>query len=128
MPSWARSGLAEPDLTLCAPSMCCSGAATNELQASDEDSEERDESGNEAPDSGMVGSSAEQREAGAGEPRCVVCGKYGEYIDDDTDHDVCSAECVAVVRSDLDFWNEQASYATDDEVGDSEEEAVDDEY
>lgn len=27
------------------------------------------------------------------EPVCVVCGRYGEYINDATDRDVCSIEC-----------------------------------
>ncbi|CAO3637874.1 unnamed protein product [Cunninghamella blakesleeana] len=27
------------------------------------------------------------------EPTCVICGKYGEYINDETDHDICSMEC-----------------------------------
>ncbi|KAM9324546.1 putative ATP-dependent RNA helicase DDX59 [Gastrophryne carolinensis] len=30
-----------------------------------------------------------------GEPRCVICGRYGEYICDQTEHDVCSLECKA---------------------------------
>ncbi|XP_063796210.1 probable ATP-dependent RNA helicase DDX59 isoform X2 [Pseudophryne corroboree] len=30
-----------------------------------------------------------------GEPVCVVCGRYGEYICDQTEHDVCSLECKA---------------------------------
>ncbi|XP_075038699.1 putative ATP-dependent RNA helicase DDX59 [Mixophyes fleayi] len=30
-----------------------------------------------------------------GEPVCVVCGRYGEYICDRTEHDVCSLECKA---------------------------------
>ena len=42
-----------------------------------------------------------------------MCGKYGEYIDDETDHDLCSVECLDVVRADQEFWNEQASYASD---------------
>ncbi|KAK7889810.1 hypothetical protein WMY93_025370 [Mugilogobius chulae] len=28
-----------------------------------------------------------------GEPVCVMCGRYGEYICDSTDNDVCSLEC-----------------------------------
>ncbi|XP_045673756.1 probable ATP-dependent RNA helicase DDX59 [Phyllostomus hastatus] len=36
-----------------------------------------------------------QRWAEPGEPVCVVCGRYGEYICDDTDEDVCSLECKA---------------------------------
>ncbi|XP_021720130.1 DEAD-box ATP-dependent RNA helicase 41-like [Chenopodium quinoa] len=35
----------------------------------------------------------DQREAEPGEPRCVICGRYGEYICDETDDDVCSLEC-----------------------------------
>ncbi|KAM4641662.1 putative ATP-dependent RNA helicase DDX59 [Discoglossus pictus] len=31
-----------------------------------------------------------------GEPVCVVCGRYGEYICNQTDHDVCSLECKAL--------------------------------
>lgn len=29
----------------------------------------------------------------AGEPVCIVCGRYGAYILDQTDEDVCSLEC-----------------------------------
>ncbi|XP_011892130.1 PREDICTED: probable ATP-dependent RNA helicase DDX59 isoform X2 [Cercocebus atys] len=36
-----------------------------------------------------------QRWAESGEPVCVVCGRYGEYICDKTDEDVCSLECKA---------------------------------
>lgn len=36
-----------------------------------------------------------QRPAEPGEPACVVCGRYGEYICDQTDEDVCSLECKA---------------------------------
>ncbi|CAK9317864.1 unnamed protein product [Citrullus colocynthis] len=35
----------------------------------------------------------DQREALPGEPKCVVCGRYGEYICDETDDDICSMEC-----------------------------------
>ncbi|KAL9228357.1 hypothetical protein vseg_003947 [Gypsophila vaccaria] len=35
----------------------------------------------------------DQREAEPGEPRCIICGRYGEYICDETDDDVCSLEC-----------------------------------
>ncbi|KAG2224852.1 hypothetical protein INT45_008034, partial [Circinella minor] len=30
------------------------------------------------------------------EPSCIICGKYGEYINDDTDNDICSRECKAI--------------------------------
>ncbi|KAJ6847830.1 DEAD-box ATP-dependent RNA helicase 41 [Iris pallida] len=35
----------------------------------------------------------DQREALPGEPCCVICGRYGEYICDETDDDICSIEC-----------------------------------
>ncbi|KAL8055398.1 hypothetical protein ABFS82_04G052700 [Erythranthe guttata] len=35
----------------------------------------------------------DQREALPGEPVCAVCGRYGEYICDETDDDICSLEC-----------------------------------
>ncbi|KAJ1388826.1 Zinc finger, HIT-type [Sesbania bispinosa] len=37
--------------------------------------------------------SRDQREALPDEPKCVICGRYGEYICDETDDDVCSLEC-----------------------------------
>ncbi|XP_018425012.1 PREDICTED: probable ATP-dependent RNA helicase DDX59 [Nanorana parkeri] len=39
--------------------------------------------------------SKHQRWPALGEPVCVVCGRYGEYICDQTEHDVCSLECKA---------------------------------
>ncbi|KAJ8384535.1 hypothetical protein AAFF_G00204500 [Aldrovandia affinis] len=36
-----------------------------------------------------------QRWPEPGEPVCVICGRYGEYICDQTDNDVCSLECKA---------------------------------
>ncbi|KAK9276244.1 hypothetical protein L1049_005775 [Liquidambar formosana] len=41
----------------------------------------------------QVKSRSEQRFAVPGEPVCVVCGKYGEYICNETDDDICSMEC-----------------------------------
>lgn len=43
----------------------------------------------------------EQRLPVPGEPICVVCGKYGEYICNDTDDDICSLECKAEVLQSL---------------------------
>ncbi|CAN0842199.1 DEAD-box ATP-dependent RNA helicase 41 [Linum grandiflorum] len=37
----------------------------------------------------------EQRFPIAGEPFCVICGRYGEYICNETDDDICSLECKA---------------------------------
>ncbi|EEF49297.1 dead box ATP-dependent RNA helicase, putative [Ricinus communis] len=41
--------------------------------------------------------SREQREALQGEPKCVLCGRYGEYICDETDDDICSLECKQIL-------------------------------
>ncbi|GFP81774.1 dead-box ATP-dependent RNA helicase 41 [Phtheirospermum japonicum] len=38
---------------------------------------------------------SEQRYPAPGEPACVVCGKYGEYICNETDDDICSIDCKA---------------------------------
>lgn len=51
---------------------------------SDDDKEEK-----------IVSYSKNQRWPVAGEPVCVVCGRYGAYIVDQTDNDVCSFECKA---------------------------------
>ncbi|KAK4843738.1 hypothetical protein QYF36_012048 [Acer negundo] len=51
------------------------------------------------PDSGNISeadqikSRSEQRYPVPGESVCVVCGKYGEYICNETDDDICSLEC-----------------------------------
>ncbi|XP_058104522.1 uncharacterized protein LOC131248305 isoform X2 [Magnolia sinica] len=37
----------------------------------------------------------EQRFAAPGEPVCVVCGRYGEYICKETGEDICSINCKA---------------------------------
>lgn len=43
----------------------------------------------------------DQREALPGEPRCTICGRYGEYICDETDDDICSLECKQILLSRL---------------------------
>lgn len=41
----------------------------------------------------VVEFSKDQRLARPGEPVCIVCGKYGAYICDATDEDICSIQC-----------------------------------
>lgn len=41
----------------------------------------------------QVKSRSKQRFPVPGEPVCVVCGKFGEYICNETDDDICSMEC-----------------------------------
>ena len=43
----------------------------------------------------VVSYSKQQRWPGPEEPVCVVCGRYGAYIVDITEKDVCSLECKA---------------------------------
>ncbi|CAI9095835.1 OLC1v1031858C1 [Oldenlandia corymbosa var. corymbosa] len=45
------------------------------------------------PISDRIKRRSEQRLPLPGEPTCVVCGKYGEYICDETDDDICSIDC-----------------------------------
>ncbi|KAI5064207.1 hypothetical protein GOP47_0020877 [Adiantum capillus-veneris] len=40
--------------------------------------------------------SNQQRDPEPDEPVCVICGRYGEYICDETDEDVCSLECKSL--------------------------------
>ncbi|TYJ13825.1 hypothetical protein E1A91_A10G076300v1 [Gossypium mustelinum] len=41
--------------------------------------------------------SKDQRDALADEPKCVICGRYGEYVCDETDDDICSLECKQAI-------------------------------
>lgn len=57
----------------------------------------KEEDTEEVPGSPVKAKCWEQREAEPGEPRCVICGRYGQYICDETDDDVCSLECKEAV-------------------------------
>lgn len=50
----------------------------------------------------IIKCSSDQRSAHFGEPVCVVCSRYGEYVCDATDEDVCSLECrnICISRRD----------------------------
>lgn len=50
---------------------------------------------NEEEDFPVVSFCKNQRWPVTGEPVCIVCGRYGAYIVDQTDEDVCSLECKA---------------------------------
>jgi ATP-dependent RNA helicase DDX59 len=58
--------------------------ATPEKEQEDETEEDSEE---------IVKLSKHQRWPAPDEPSCIVCGKYGAYICDSTDQDVCSVEC-----------------------------------
>lgn len=59
----------------------------NETEVSEEAQEEEEEP--------VKSFKKSQRWPNPGEPVCVMCGRYGEYICDNTDNDVCSLECKA---------------------------------
>lgn len=61
-------------------------------ESSSGDTEEEEEEEEEEPVKSFKKS---QRWPEPGEPICVMCGRYGEYICDSTDNDVCSLECKA---------------------------------
>ncbi|VVA39896.1 PREDICTED: probable ATP-dependent [Prunus dulcis] len=60
-------------------------------------------------ESDQVKSRSEQRFPHPGEPVCVICGKYGEYICDQTNDDICSMECKADLLEALKVVKEPSS-------------------
>ncbi|XP_059665145.1 DEAD-box ATP-dependent RNA helicase 41 isoform X2 [Cornus florida] len=58
--------------------------------------------GDEAPEDNVKERCWDQREVLPGEPLCVICGRYGEYICDRTDDDICSLECKQTLLSRID--------------------------
>ncbi|GER55095.1 dead box ATP-dependent RNA helicase [Striga asiatica] len=54
----------------------------------------------------------DQREALPGEPICAVCGRYGEYICDETDDDVCSLDCKKTLLTRLAKKSQPSSLKT----------------
>ncbi|XP_070687981.1 probable ATP-dependent RNA helicase DDX59 [Pempheris klunzingeri] len=64
----------------------------DEDEEEDEEEEDEEEDEEEEPVKSFKKS---QRWPEPGEPVCVMCGRYGEYICDSTDNDVCSLECKA---------------------------------
>ncbi|GAA0168248.1 hypothetical protein LIER_23006 [Lithospermum erythrorhizon] len=60
----------------------------------------------------VVKSQIEQRFPLPGEPICVVCGKYGEYICNETEDDVCSIDCKNEILENLKVHEEPCSIQT----------------
>ncbi|XP_035662927.1 probable ATP-dependent RNA helicase DDX59 [Branchiostoma floridae] len=69
-------------------------------------------------DEPIVSFSKNQRWPEEGEPACVMCGRYGEYICDQTDSDVCSLECKA---KHLTLVHHQKQYLDPDQSSSPEE-------
>ena len=59
------------------------------------ESDSHDSEGGSSDDEPVLSFSKQQRWPCPGEPVCVVCGRYGAYIVDRTDDDICSLECKA---------------------------------
>ncbi|XP_065882761.1 probable ATP-dependent RNA helicase DDX59 [Dysidea avara] len=57
------------------------------------DNDYDDDDDDDDDDDAIVLLSRDQRGAEPGEPTCVMCGRYGAYICDATDKDVCSVQC-----------------------------------
>ncbi|KAK9052322.1 hypothetical protein SSX86_028951 [Deinandra increscens subsp. villosa] len=78
------------------------GEGEENLQKSYEEKKDRHDDGN-IDMTKHVKERSEQRFPVPGEPACVVCGKYGEYICDETDDDICSMDCKAELLENLKF-------------------------
>ncbi|GJP66681.1 hypothetical protein CLOP_g23590 [Closterium sp. NIES-67] len=88
-----------------------------------EDDEEEEEEEEEVKER-----SVQQRAAEPGEPVCAVCGRYGEYICDATNLDVCSRECkAACVRGDVPQRREEEGVREEEPVKGSEREVEEEE-
>lgn len=74
-----------------------SGMVEVNLNKEDEVNLNKKDGIDEVPGSPVKAKCWEQREAEPGEPRCVICGRYGQYICDETDDDVCSLDCKEAV-------------------------------
>ncbi|KAM8874271.1 putative ATP-dependent RNA helicase DDX59 isoform 2-T2 [Spinachia spinachia] len=59
-----------------------------------------------------------QRWPEPGEPVCVMCGRYGEYICDTTDNDVCSLECKAKHLAQMGMGTGAEVFIRKDVIGD----------
>ncbi|KAL3331137.1 hypothetical protein AABB24_034772 [Solanum stoloniferum] len=70
-------------------------------------------SGNETD---RVKTRSEQRFPLPGEPACVVCGKYGEYICDETEEDICSTDCKSDLLQNLKLQQGALSSKVKDET------------
>ena len=91
----------------------------------DRESDSHDSEGGSSDDEPVLSFSKQQRWPGPGEPVCVVCGRYGAYIVDRTDDDICSLECKAkrLMKLGIHVTLDRESWPTDsrkeEEEGDS---------
>lgn len=74
---------------------CLPDKQSESLRNDPEESKEEHEQEEEEEEEPVKSFKKSQRWPNPGEPVCVMCGRYGEYICDSTDNDVCSLECKA---------------------------------
>ena len=79
------------------------------------------ESDSDDSDEPVLSFSKQQRWPAPGEPVCVVCGRYGAYIVDRTDDDICSLECKARRLMKLGIHLSMPSVDEEGETGQQEE-------
>ena len=87
-----------PSVELC-PDRVGEGARIEGVEHSGQGEEKEGEEEDEEEE--VVSYSKLQRWPSAGEPVCVVCGRYGAYVVDQTDADICSLECKGRHLQDL---------------------------
>ncbi|KAM7494090.1 hypothetical protein LguiB_028699 [Lonicera macranthoides] len=75
--------------------------------------EEKKDSPNSDDKADRVKNRSEQRFPVPGEPVCVVCGKYGEYICNETDDDICSTDCKVELLDNLKLHERPGHLAED---------------
>ena len=94
---YSSSSTVQTDIISAAVSDCkCPGesqqAGTAVIKDWEQQTSDREDEDDSEP---VVSFSKYQRWPVVGEPVCVVCGRYGAYIVDQTDKDICSLECKA---------------------------------
>lgn len=73
------------------------GRDKNDVGSKNNEEDNKNGGGNDA----VKEKSEQQRWPDGEEPVCVMCGKYGEYICDETDEDVCSLQCKSLHLADV---------------------------
>ncbi|XP_043079031.1 LOW QUALITY PROTEIN: probable ATP-dependent RNA helicase DDX59 [Puntigrus tetrazona] len=99
-----RSKATPEDTVSASPPHTCPPGDTVNIEKEEEPHQIETEDAEE-PEEPVKSFKKSQRWPDPGEPVCVMCGRYGEYICDKTDNDVCSLECKAshLAKMCLDF-------------------------
>ncbi|XP_067270945.1 probable ATP-dependent RNA helicase DDX59 [Pseudorasbora parva] len=90
-----RSKTTPVDTVSTSPSDICPPDETVNIETEEEPNQVESGEESEEEEEPVKSFKKSQRWPEPGEPVCVMCGRYGEYICDKTDNDVCSLECKA---------------------------------